>query len=79
MPRESAGDGEGGTHGQPGLKAGNHDPECIKTAKGSGGAGKEEHRHHLLQRETGVGGISGEKIIIITAISLSYTVSQILD
>lgn len=78
MPRESAGDGEGDTHGQPGLKAGNHNPECIKTAKGSGGAGKE-YQHHLLQRETGVGGISGEKIIIITAISLSYMVSQILD
>lgn len=47
-------------------------------AKGSGGAGVEARWHHLLQRETGVGGISGEKIIITTAISLSYTMSQIL-
>lgn len=49
----------------------NHDPESIKMAKGV-----EERWHPLRQRETGVGGIWGEKIIIITTISFLHIESD---
>lgn len=49
----------------------NHDPESIKMAKGV-----EERWHPLWQRETGVGGIWGEKIIIITTISFLHIESD---